>query len=134
VTLTDIWKNTPFLTVIFIGGLQGISPELNEAAKIDGANSFRAYWYITLPLLMPLIISASIFVAIARVLTFEIVYGLTQGGPGTATALPAYQVYLQAFRVLNFGYAAALSMGLFFIVLIVGLVGFALQRRAWNRV
>lgn len=134
VTLTDVWKNTPFLTVIFIGGLQGISPELREAAKIDGANSFRAYWYITLPLLMPLIISVSIFVTIARVLTFEIVYGLTQGGPGTATSLPAYQVYLQAFRVLNFGYAAALSMGLFFIVLIVGLVGFMLQRRAWNQV
>jgi multiple sugar transport system permease protein len=133
VTLTDVWKNTPFLTVIFIGGLQGIAPELHEAAKIDGANGLRAYWYITLPLIMPLIISASIFVAIARVLTFEIVYGLTQGGPGTATALPAYQVYLQAFRVLNFGYASALSMGLFFMVLVVGLTGFALLRRAWNR-
>jgi multiple sugar transport system permease protein len=133
VTLTDVWKNTPFLTVIFIGGLQGIPHELNEAAKIDGADGARAYWYITLPLLMPLIISTSIFVAIARVLTFEIVYGLTQGGPGTATSLPAYQVYLQAFRVLNFGYASALSMGLFVIVLVVGLTGFWLLRRAWDR-
>lgn len=133
VTLTDVWKNTPFLAVIFISGLQGISPELHEAAKIDGAGGIRAYWYITLPLLMPLIITMAIFAAIYRVLSFEIVYALTQGGPGTATSLMSYLVYLQGFRVLNFGYAASLSMGLFGMVLVVGLIGFVFLRRAWAR-
>ena len=133
VVLTDVWKNTPFLSVVFLGGLQGISPELREAAKIDGANAFRAFRSITVPLLMPLIVSMAIFTAIYRVLSFEIVYALTEGGPGTATSLMSYQVYLQAFRVLNFGYASALSMGLFAMVLLVGLSGFVLLRRAWAR-
>lgn len=133
VTLTDVWKSTPFLAIIFISGLQGISPELYEAARLDGAGGIRAYRYITLPLLMPLIVTMAIFTAIYRVLSFEIVYALTQGGPGTATSLMSYLVYLQAFRVLNFGYAAALSMALFGMVLVVGLIGFVFLRRAWAR-
>jgi multiple sugar transport system permease protein len=133
VVLTDVWKNTPFLTVIFLGGLQGIPTELREAATIDGAGPVRAFWSITIPLLMPLIVSMAIFTAIFRVLTFEIVYGLTEGGPGMATSLMSYQIYLQAFRVLNFGYASALSMGLFGMVLVVGLIGFWFLRRAWAR-
>jgi multiple sugar transport system permease protein len=133
VILTDVWKNTAFLTVIFLSGLQGIPLELYEAAKIDGADRLRSYWYITLPLLMPLIISMAIFISIFRILSFEIVYALTQGGPGNATSLMSYQVYLQGFRVLNFGYASAISMGMFIMVLIVGLVGFGLLRRAWER-
>jgi multiple sugar transport system permease protein len=134
VVIVDVWKNTAFLTVIFLAGLQGISPELHEAARIDGADGPRAYWYITLPLLTPLIVSMAIFTSIYRVLSFEIVYALTEGGPGVATSLMSYLVYLQAFRVLNFGYASALSMTLFGIVLVVGLVGFVLLRRAWARV
>lgn len=69
--------------MIFLSGLQGIPLELYEAAKIDGSDGLRSYWYITLPLLMPLIISMIIFTAIFRVLSFEIVYALTSGGPGT---------------------------------------------------
>jgi multiple sugar transport system permease protein len=133
VVIVDVWKNTAFLAVIYLSGLQGISPELHEAARIDGADGIRAYWYITLPLLMPLIISTAIFVAVYRVLSFEIVYALTGGGPGTATSLLGYLAYLQGFRVLNFGYASALSMILFLIVLLVGLVGFFFLRRAWAR-
>ncbi len=133
VTITDVWKNTAFLAVIFIAGLQGISRELYEAARIDGASAIATFRYITLPLMMPLIISIGIFAAVYRVTSFEIVYALTQGGPGTATALMSYLVYLNGFRVLDFGYAAALSMGLCLMVLIVGLVGFALLRRSWTR-
>lgn len=133
VTLTDVWKNTAFLAIIFLSGLQGIPSELYESAKIDGSDGVRSYWYITLPLLMPLIISMIIFTAIFRVLSFEIVYALTGGGPGTATSLLSYLVYLEGFRVLNFGYASAIAMLLFFIVLVVGLLGYGLLRRAWER-
>ena len=133
VTLTDVWKNTAFLAIIFLSGLQGIPSELYEAAKIDGSDGVRSYWYITLPLLMPLIISMIIFTAIFRILSFEIVYALTGGGPGTATSLLSYLVYLEGFRVLNFGYASAIAMLLFFIVLVVGLLGYGLLRRAWER-
>jgi multiple sugar transport system permease protein len=133
VVLTDVWKNTAFLTVVFLGGLQGIPLEVYEAGKMDGADGPRSFWYITLPLLMPLVVSMSIFIMIGRVLSFEIVYALTSGGPGMATSLMSYQVYLQGFRVLNFGYASAIAMGLFFMVLIIGLVGFGGLRRAWAR-
>jgi multiple sugar transport system permease protein len=133
VVLTDVWKNTSFLTVIFIGGLQGITPEIYEAAKIDGSDALRSFWYITLPLLMPLVISMAIFIAIYRILSFEIVYALTSGGPGMSTALMSYVVYLQGFRVLNFGYASAIAIILFLIVLVVGVLGFGVLRRAWSR-
>jgi multiple sugar transport system permease protein len=133
VTLTDVWKNTAFLAVVFIGGLQGIPTEIYEAAKMDGADGFRSFSHITLPLLMPLVVSMAIFVTIYRVLSFDIVYALTSGGPGMATSLMSYQVYLQGFRVLNFGYASAIAMGLFFMVLVIGLLGFGLLRRAWAR-
>ncbi len=133
VTLTDTWKNTPFLAVIFLSGLQGIPTEIYEAAKIDGSDGARSYWYITLPLLLPLIVSMAIFITIFRVLSFEIVYALTGGGPGSATSLLSYVVYLQGFRVLNFGYASAVAMLLFFIVLVIGVLGFGLLRRSWNR-
>ena len=119
--------------MIFLTGLQGIPLELYEAAKIDGSDRLRSYWYITLPLLMPLIISMLIFTSVFRILSFEIVYALTGGGPGTATSLLSYLVYLEGFRVLNFGYASAVAMLLFFIVLVVGLAGFGLLRRAWER-
>jgi multiple sugar transport system permease protein len=133
VVLTDVWKNTAFLTVVFLGGLQGIPLEVYEAAKMDGADGPRSFWYITLPLLMPLVVSMAIFIMIGRVLSFEIVYALTSGGPGMATSLMSYQVYLQGFRVLNFGYASAIAMALFMMVLVIGLFGFGVLRRAWAR-
>jgi multiple sugar transport system permease protein len=133
VILTDVWKNTPFVTVLLLGALQGVPDDLLEAARVDGAGKFRSFLSITLPLITPMVISVALFTAIFRLLSFEIVYALTEGGPGTATSLLSYSVYVQAFRTLNFGYASALAMGLFGIVLVVGLVGFALVRRAWAR-
>lgn len=134
VVFTDVWKNTAFMAIIFLGGLQGIPREYHEAAMIDGASRFRAYWSITFPLLLPLIASLALFAAIQRILSFEIVYALTSGGPGNATSLLSYLVYQKAFRGVDFGYASALAIGLFLVVLIVGLIGFAVVRRAWSRV
>lgn len=130
VVMTDVWKNTAFVTVIFLGALQGIPLELYEAAKIDGAGGLQRYRFITLPMLMPLIISLGIFIAIFRVLTFEIIYTLTAGGPGMATSVLSYANYLEGFRVLNFGYASAIAMLSFVIVAVIGIVGFVFLRRA----
>lgn len=133
VVMIDVWKNTAFVAVIFLGGLQGISAELYEAAKIDGANGLQRYRFITIPLLLPLILSMTIFISIFRVLTFEIIYALTAGGPGSATSVMSYAVYLEGFRVLNFGYASSIAMLLFVIVLTIGIVGFVFLRRAVSR-
>ena len=133
VVMTDVWKNTAFVAVIFLGGLQGISAELYEAAKIDGANGLQRYRFITIPLLLPLILSMTIFISIFRVLTFEVIYALTAGGPGSSTSVMSYAVYLEGFRVLNFGYASSIAMALFLMVLVIGIVGFVFLRRAVNR-
>jgi multiple sugar transport system permease protein len=131
VVLTDVWKNTAFLTVVFLGGLQGIPLEVYEAGKMDGADGPRSFWYITLPLLMPLVLSMGSSTAIGRVEFRDRVTHLRR--PWMATSLMSYQVYLQGFRVLNFGYASAIAMVLFFMVLVIGLVGFGGLRRAWAR-
>ncbi|MGQ9629693.1 MAG: carbohydrate ABC transporter permease [bacterium] len=133
VTFTDVWKNGPFLAIIFLGGLQGIPGELYEAARVDGATGLKAFWHITLPLMTPLMITMSIFVGIYRILSFDIIYALTQGGPGTATSLMSYRVFLEAFRFLNFGYGSALAVGAFVMILIFGLLGLALLRYAWAK-
>jgi len=133
VTFTDVWKNGPFLAIIFLGGLQGIPIELYEAAKVDGATGLRSFWYLTLPLMVPLIITMSIFTSIFRILSFDIVYALTQGGPGTATSLMSYRVYLEAFRFLNFGYGSALAVVSFVLILIVAIIGLLLLKYAWTK-
>lgn len=133
VVMIDVWKNTAFVAVIFLGALQGISGELYEAAKIDGANGLQRYRFITIPLMLPIVLSMTIFISIFRVLTFEIIYALTAGGPGSATSVLSYAVYLEGFRVLNFGYASSIAMLLFIIVLVMGVVGFVFLRRAVDR-
>jgi multiple sugar transport system permease protein len=133
VVIIDVWKNTAFVAIIFLGALQGISGELYEAAKIDGANGIQRYRFITIPLMLPIILSMTIFISIFRVLTFEIIYALTAGGPGSSTSVLSYAVYLEGFRVLNFGYASSIAMLLFVIVLVMGVVGFVFLRRAVSR-
>jgi len=133
VTFTDVWKNGPFVAIVFLGGLQGIPLELYEAAKVDGATGFSAFRHITLPLMVPLMVTMAIFISIYRILSFDIVYALTQGGPGTATSLMSYRVFLEAFRFLNFGYGSALAVSSFFMVLIVGIVGLFILRYVWAK-
>jgi ABC-type sugar transport system permease subunit len=74
----------------------------------------------------------TIFIATLRVLTFDIVYGLTQGGPGTSTSLLSYQVYKLAFSGLYYGYGASVAVFAFLIVLVISVVGYVLMRRSEN--
>jgi multiple sugar transport system permease protein len=87
---------------------------------------------VILPLLMPTLITLTIFIATYRVLSFDIVYGLTQGGPGSSTSLLSYQVYKIAFSGLYYGYAAAIACFAFLIVLGISLVGYVFLRRSQN--
>jgi multiple sugar transport system permease protein len=80
-----------------------------------------------------LILTMTIFITTWRLLTFELVYGMTAGGPGNATDLLSYWVYRQAFGSMNFGYAAAISLILFGFILLIGLLGIFFVRRAWAR-
>jgi multiple sugar transport system permease protein len=132
VTLVDVWKNAPWAAIILLAGLQNIPGELYEAAKVDGASSWRTFRSVVMPVMAPLIFSVAIFVATYRVLTFDIVYGLTQGGPGTSTSLLSYQVYKLAFSGLYYGYGAAVAVFAFLIVLVISVVGYVFMRRSEN--
>ena len=130
VVVMDTWKNAPWASIILLAGLQNIPGELYEAAKVDGASPLRTFRSVILPLLSPLLITLTIFVATSRVLTFDIVYGLTQGGPGSSTSLLSYQVYKLAFSGLYYGYGAAVAVFAFLIVVVISMVCFVFLRRA----
>ena len=116
----DVWKNVPFLAIVVLAGLQGLPEEILEAAMVDGASRIRTFFKIVLPLLSPILATLLIFVSLFRLMSFDIVYGLTRGGPGTSTALLSYRAYYDAFNALNFGYAATEAFLLFIMVAVLG--------------
>jgi multiple sugar transport system permease protein len=130
VILLDVWKNAPWASIIILAGLQNIPRELYEAATVDGASAWRTFRSVILPMLAPLIFTLLIFISTYRVLTFDLVYGLTQGGPGNATTLLSYQIYQLAFTGLYYGYGSAVAVFAFLIVLALALVFFLFMRRS----
>ena len=126
----NVWKNAPFLTIVFLAGLQGVPEELYEAARVDGANAWRRFWSITLPMVMPLLITMAMYFVVWQLASFDLVYGLTKGGPGVATNVLAHEIYRQAFLSFKYGFASAISVCLMVLVAVVGLLGVLSFRRA----
>lgn len=129
IVLANVWKNTPFVAILLLAGLQSTPPEIYEAARVDGASSWHCFRYITIPFLMPIIMTTVLFFTVWYLATFDIVYGMTGGGPGFSTAIMSYKIYQETFSHMNFGYASALSVVLFFLVGILGLVFLVISRR-----
>jgi len=117
--LIDIWQWTPFLYIIFLAGLQSLPREPYEAATIDGASSFQAFRYITIPLLMPVILTGMLLKMIESLKVFDIIYALTGGGPGISTESYTMYIYKTGFRFFRLGYAASLSYILLIILMIL---------------
>ena len=111
------WVNA-FALLIFYGGLISISDEIIDSSKVDGANTFRRFWSIDLPLLMGQVKLLLILNFINAVQTFELVFLTTGGGPGAATYVPALELYYMAMRMDRMGVASAIGMILFVIILI----------------
>jgi putative chitobiose transport system permease protein len=125
VMLVTLWKGLGYYMVIFLAGLQGISPDLYEAAALDGSEGLRKHLDITLPLLRPYITLVAVISAIAATKVFEEVYLMTQGGPADSTRTIVYYVYDQAFAELEISYACTVGLALFLAVLLLSLVRFA---------
>jgi ABC-type sugar transport system permease subunit len=130
VILVQVWKDAPFMAVVFLAGMQGVPLDLYEAAKVDGANAWQRFWNITLPMIKPLVITMTIFRLIWSLASFDLVYGLTQGGPGVATSVLALQIFQKGIAFFKFGFASAISVVLLILVAIVGIVALRLYRRA----
>jgi len=109
VIIADVWQNTPLLVLLFLAGLQSLPQEPLEAASVDGASAWRTFWSIILPLLRPVMFIALMLRIIDTFRTFDIVWLMTQGGPGGATTLITVEAYLLAFQGVDFGHAAAVS-------------------------
>ncbi len=107
--MADVWGWTPFITLVLIGGLAAVPPETQEAAAVDGATSWQVFKDITLPQLLPVLGVAIILKAIFSLKTFDQIYMLTNGGPGTATQTLAHYAYTNGFKYYDMGYAASVS-------------------------
>lgn len=125
VMLVTLWKGLGYYMVIFLAGLQGIAPELYEAAALDGSEGWRRHLDITLPLLRPYLTLVAVISAIAATKVFEEVFLMTQGGPADSTRTIVYYVYDQAFAELEISYACTVGLALFLAVLLLSLVRYA---------
>lgn len=118
VMIADIWEWTPFMVLILLAALQTLPQEPFEAAAIDGASAWQAFLHITLPLLRPTIVVAVLLRAIDSFKTFDLVYVMTNGGPGTSTETLSFYTYKWGFKFFQMGYAAALSFVMLIMVII----------------
>jgi multiple sugar transport system permease protein len=126
--LVDIWEWTPMIALICLAGLAGLPHEPIEAAIVDGASQWQIIRRITLPLLVPTIMVAGLLRLIDALKTFDIIYTMTGGGPGHSSETLNIYTYLQAFNFFNFGYASAILIIFFAIVLGCSLIVMNLRR------
>ncbi len=129
IVIMNIWGGLGYNAVIYLAGLQTIPKELYEAGEIDGASGFQRLTKITLPMLTPTIFFLLITSMIGSFQLFGQVNLLTQGGPGRATTVLAYYMYLAGFRFFEMGYAASIAIFLFVIVFIITLIQWQGQKR-----
>jgi multiple sugar transport system permease protein len=122
VVLVSVWKGMGYNMVIFLAGLQSIPEHLYEAARIDGAGWWTQFRQITLPLLTPTLFFVMVMSVIGSFQVFDIVYMMTDGGPGNATRVHNYYLYENAFRFLRMGYASAMAYIMFAIIFVITLV------------
>lgn len=125
----SVWKGMGYYMIVYLAALQGIPSELYEAAVIDGANSWQQFRYVTLPMLTPTTFFVVMMLVISSFKVFDTIYIMTQGGPGRATYVLVYHIYNTAFIRFEFGYASAISVVLFLVVLAITLVQFRTEKK-----
>jgi len=123
--LVDCWQWTPFVFVIVYARLQALDQEVFEAGAVDGATWFQRTRYLTLPMLMPAIVFAAVFRGIDAFRTFDLVYGLTNGGPVQATTTLYFESFQNGFEFLHYGYASAVA----YVMVIVAAIGITILFR-----
>ncbi len=128
IIVLGIWQAVGYYMILYLAGLQGIPQELYDAASVDGAGAWRAFYYVTLPLLRPTILFVLVVNTISALQVFDIVYVMTEGGPVNATNTGVLYVYETAFKFLRMGRATAMSFILFAIIFVVTLVQLRLLR------
>lgn len=127
--LVDVWKTTPFVALLVLAGLQGISEDLYKAARVDGASPWRTFVSITLPLLKPALLLALLFRSLDAFRVFDAIYVLTEGGPANTTETLSIYAYKTLMRSGDFGYGSTLSVATFLCVVLLTAVWLRLLGR-----
>lgn len=122
VMIVTIWKGLGYYMVIYLAGLQTIPNDIYESAAIDGATRWQALWRLTVPMLWPSITFVAIVSSISALKTFTEIYVMTDGGPLNASTTVVYYLYQQSFQNLNMGYANAIGMVLFVLILVFSIL------------
>jgi multiple sugar transport system permease protein len=134
VIAANIWRGVPFVAICLLAGLQTISPSLYEAAALDGATPWQRFWYVTLPLLTPIIAVVMTFSVLFTFTDFQLIYVITRGGPLNATHLMATLSFQRAIPGGSLGEGAALATLMVpFLLSAILFSYFGLQRRAWQQ-
>lgn len=129
IIIVNIWRGVPFFAISLLAGLQTISPDLNEAAAIDGAKPLQRFWHITWPLLLPVTMVVVLFSVIQTFADFQIVYVMTGGGPANATHLFATYAYQLGVGTGLLSQGAAISLAMFPILFLIVVVQLLYIRR-----
>ena len=119
IMIVNVWRGVPFFAISLLAGLQTISPELHEAAAIDGARPWQRFWHVTWPLLLPVTMVVVLFSVIQTFADFQLVYVLTEGGPANATHLFATYAYQIGIRTGLLSEGAAISLAMFPVLFLV---------------
>ena len=128
--IAAVWRQASFAGILLLAGLQTLPEDLNEAASLDGANVFQRFRNITLPWLKPALVTVTVLNIIYAFLQFDVIFAMTQGGPGDATQVLSILIYRQLFGVTQIGLGSALAVILGFIALAGGLLTVKLLYRA----
>lgn len=129
VGIVAVWQDTPFVMLLLLAALESMPSEPIEAARVDGASPLQVFRHVTLPYLRPALAVALLFRVINSLGIFPVIYIMTRGGPGRATEMLNYYTYTHAFQYLDVGYAAALAIALFALVILLSLVFLHLRMR-----
>jgi multiple sugar transport system permease protein len=129
--LVETWMWTPMIALILLAGLSSLPSEPFESALVDGASSWQIFWRITLPLMRSTIVVAALFRTIDALKVFDIVYVMTEGGPGFASETLNLYVFQTSFKYLHLGYASALIVVFFSLVLGASLLLLRVRRSPW---
>ena len=130
IIIVDVWHETAFIILVLLAGLTSLPDEIFEVAMIDGANAWQKFLYITVPLMTPTILVATIIRMISALKTYDLVYILTRGGPGISTETISYYIYKVFFVALDIGKSSAMAFILLIVIILMTLV----LMRVMNRV
>ncbi len=125
IVVAHVWTQIPFSVVLVMAALSAINPEIIESATVDGASPAQSFWLITFPQIKAIIVILLVYNALTAFTSYDLVYAMTGGGPGTSTTLLSFQIWKESFSMYDFGAGAAVA---FIVVLISALLIVAITR------